>query len=384
MAERAPAPKAAEFFAGIGLVRLGLESAGFTVVWSNDIEPAKRDMYVGHFQDRDDQHTFARKDVAKVGSAEIPSGLALAWASFPCIDLSLAGWRRGLNGSHSSTFWHFTRVLDEMRDRRPRVVTLENVVGMATSHGGQDLSAAIRELNRLGYSADVLTLDARRFVPQSRPRLFIVGAQHPPADAPAGESALRPEWLQVPFTDPSLRTHRAALPEPPPLLTSGLSAILESIGPDHEHWWDKKRTAAFTSSLSATQAERLKTLREGDELVYRTAYRRTRQGKPVWEIRRDDISGCLRTTRGGSSKQAVVAAGQGAVRVRWMTPREYARLMGADHYRLDDIRRNQALFGFGDAVCVPVVAWLAEHYLRPLVQDSMSIESPGQLAMASA
>jgi DNA (cytosine-5)-methyltransferase 1 len=188
----------------------------------------------------------------------------------------------------------------------------------------------------------------------------------------------------VPFTDPSLRTHRAALPEPPPLLTSGLSAILESIGPDHEHWWDKKRTAAFTSSLSATQAERLKTLREGDELVYRTAYRRTRQGKPVWEIRRDDISGCLRTTRGGSSKQAVVAAGQGAVRVRWMTPREYARLMGADHYRLDDIRRNQALFGFGDAVCVPVVAWLAEHYLRPLVQDSMSIESPGQLAMASA
>jgi DNA (cytosine-5)-methyltransferase 1 len=66
-----------------------------------------------------------------------------------------------------------------------------------------------------------------------------------------------------------------------------------------------------------------------------------------------------------------VRAGRGSVSVRWMTPREYARLMGAGDYRLDGVRTNQALFGFGDAVCVPAVGWLAEHYLVPLAQGRL-------------
>jgi DNA (cytosine-5)-methyltransferase 1 len=49
-----------------------------------------------------------------------------------------------------------------------------------------------------------------------------------------------------------------------------------------------------------------------------------------------------------------------------MTPREYANLMGASQYSLDGARTNQSLFGFGDAVAVPVVEWLAKRYLMPL------------------
>jgi len=365
-------------------VRLGLEAAGFDVVWSNDIEAAKRDMYVGHFRDSVDAHRFLLGDIAKVSGCDVPSDVALAWASFPCVDLSLAGWRRGLGGSHSSTFWHFTRILDEMGDRRPEVVALENVVGLATSHAGTDLAAAVRELNRLGYSVDVLTLDARRFVPQSRPRLFMVGAQDPPTVECALDSALRPDWLQAPYGDPSLMTHRALLPEPPPARTAGLSSVVERMGADDMRWWDAARTEAFLSSLSPIQWERLGLMRRGRAVVYRTAYRRTRRGKAVWEIRSDDISGCLRTARGGSSKQAVVQVGRGAVRVRWMTPREYACLMGADGYRLDGIRRNQALFGFGDAVCVPVVAWIAEHYLMPLVRGEMRAGRVPRMAAVDA
>jgi len=388
----------AEFFAGIGLVRLGLEAARFSVVWANDVDPAKRDMYVGHF-DADDGAGgcgFTLGDVAGLTGADMPSGLALAWASFPCIDLSLAGWRRGLDGSHSSTFWHFTRILDEMGDRRPPVVTLENVVGFATSHRGDDLNAAVRELNRLGYSVDVLTLDARRFVPQSRPRLFIVGARDPlasspaphsrpaPANPPAPDSPLRPDWLRAAFSDPTLVTHRAALPAPPPPLAGGMSSLMERISADDDRWWDHNRTEAFIASLSPIQVQRLDLLRTGNRFSYRTAYRRTRSGKPVWEVRADDISGCLRTARGGSSKQALVQAGRGHVRVRWMTPREYARLMGAPGYRLDGLRRNQALFGFGDAVCVPVVEWLARHYLLPLVSGEMQDDAGEALAAAGA
>ncbi|MFD6712350.1 DNA cytosine methyltransferase [Micromonospora chalcea] len=360
---------AAEFFAGIGLVRLGLQEAGISVVWSNDIEPAKQEMYEGHFGNTEG-HVFKPGDVGKVKGSDMPSNLDLAWASFPCTDLSLAGWRRGLSGSESSTFWGFTKVLEEMgEDGRPAVVALENVVGFATSHGGEDLATAIRELNRLGYSVDVLTLDARRFVPQSRPRLFLVGALNPPEDEPVPNSELRPDWLQAPFGDPTLTTHRAALPAPPPPKIEGFSKLVEAVGPDG--WWDEKRRDAFLTSLSPVQAGRLEDLKARKTVTYRTAYRRTRNGKPTWEIRPDDISGCLRTARGGSSKQAVVEVGGGAVRVRWMTPLEYARLMGAGDYTLSNLRSNQALFGFGDAVCVPVVAWLAEKYLVPLMNGEM-------------
>jgi DNA (cytosine-5)-methyltransferase 1 len=366
-----PKPVAAEFFAGIGLVRLGLEAGGFRVAWSNDIEPDKHDMYTRHFGDSAG-HTFVLGDVGDVRGHELPTDLALAWASFPCTDLSLAGYRAGLSGRQSGTFWHFTRVLAELEEAAPPVVVLENVVGLATSHGGDDLAAAVAALNRLGYSADVLTLDARRFVPQSRPRLFLVGAKDAPADEPTPNSELRPDWLQAVYGDPSLRTHRAALPPPPAPLTTGLSGVVERLPASDPRWWDEARTTAFLGSLSPVQLARLNALRQSRTVVYRTAYRRTRGGVAVWEIRPDDVSGCLRTARGGSSKQALVQVSRDGVRVRWMTAREYARLMGAGEFRLTDIRDTQALFGFGDAVCVPVVGWLAENYLMPLLRGELA------------
>lgn len=380
-------PVAAEFFAGIGLVRMGLEGAGFRVAWANDIEPDKQQMYTAHFQDDPAEHTYALGDVARVRAADLPAHLALAWASFPCTDLSLAGWRRGLGGQNSGTFWQFTKVLDDLgHGNRPPVVALENVSGLATSHGGDDLAAAVGELNRLGYSVDVLEIDARRFVPQSRPRLFLIGAQNPPSDEPLPNSELRPDSLQAVFGDPTLRTHRAALPAPPPPLTSGLSSTeyIERLRPHDPRWWDEQRTAAFLSSLSPMQSARISRLRRVRTLTYRTAYRRTRHGVAVWEVRPDDVSGCLRTARGGSSKQAVVQLGRGGVQVRWMTPVEYARLQGAGSYRLDGVRENQALFGFGDAVCVPVVQWLSKNYLLPLVRGELSSSTPDDVMVFSA
>ncbi|MFT4187528.1 MAG: DNA (cytosine-5-)-methyltransferase [Aeromicrobium sp.] len=361
-------PRVAEFFAGIGLARLGLDAAGLDVAWANDFDPQKTLLYT-HQHGGDH---YVEQDIATVGGDDLPD-VELAWSSFPCTDLSLAGNRRGLNnGSQSSTFWHFTRVLEEMGERRPPVVALENVVGFATSHGGDDLAQAITELNRLGYSVDVLALDARRFVPQSRPRIFLVAALAAPADTADTGSELRPDWLQTPFGDPSLRTHRAALPAPPPPLTEGFGTLADRRG----DWWDDDRTAAFVDSLSPLQAARLAQLQSARSISYRTAYRRTRQGRARWEVRADDIAGCLRTARGGSSKQAVVRTGRGRTRVRWMSAGEYARLMGAGDFDLTPARDSQALFGFGDAVCVPVVSWLAEHYLLPLLRGELAGAAP--------
>lgn len=363
-------PKAIEFFAGIGLARMGLEASGFRVTWANDYASDKRAMYDAQFGSTPD-HSFSLGDIGKVEASSLPQDAALAWASSPCTDLSLAGGRAGLAGRQSGTFWHFIRLLRELGDRRPEAVVLENVTGLATSHGGDDLTAAIRAFNELGYSIDPLVIDARRFVPQSRSRLFLVGATNPPEEAARNGHELRPDWLSWVFRDSSLVTHRAILPAPPTPKDEGLGELIEELPLNDGRWWDQSRTEAFLSSLSSVQLDRLEALRHGPGVRYRTAYRRTRQGVAVWEVRADDISGCLRTARGGSSKQAVVRLGNHELSIRWMTPLEYARLMGAGDYNLSSARTNQALYGFGDAVAVPAVSWLATEYLMPLVKGHL-------------
>lgn len=376
---RSGQPGVLEFFAGVGLARIGLESSGFRVAWANDCSSDKQLLYDAQFSETPRDHEFKLADIGAVSIDDLPRGAALAWASSPCTDLSLAGGRAGLSGSQSGVFWEFVRLLRDLDAERPPVTVLENVTGIATSRGGDDLASAIRAFNDLGYSIDVLSIDARRFVPQSRPRLFLVGALHPPGEgSESGQSELRPDWLQWVFGDESLRTHRAQLPPPPAPLTEGLKDLIEEVPLDDPRWWNSERTNAFCDSLSPTQRERIATLRTG-RVKYRTAYRRTRRGDAVWEVRPDDISGCLRTARGGSSKQAVVRLSPKSLKVRWMTPLEYARLMGANDFELGTARTNQALFGFGDAVAVPVVSWLAKHYLMPLVQGTLeesTIEMP--------
>ncbi|MBZ0261838.1 MAG: DNA cytosine methyltransferase, partial [Hyphomicrobiales bacterium] len=80
--------------------------------------------------------------------------------------------------------------------------------------------------------------------------------------------------------------------------------------------------------------------------------------------------------RGGSGRQILVKAGYGRVKARLLTPRECARLMGADDFTIN-VPLNQALFGFGDAVCVPVVSWIASNYLNPLVDEILNSNKDG-------
>jgi DNA (cytosine-5)-methyltransferase 1 len=109
---------------------------------------------------------------------------------------------------------------------------------------------------------------------------------------------------------------------------------------------------------------------------FATAFRRVRKGRSMAEIRVDGVAGCLRTPRGGSGRQILIKAGYGKVFVRLLTPRECARLMGADDFVIDT-SLNKALFGFGDAVCVPVIQWIGENYLNPLAEEIQSVKENG-------
>ena len=118
-------------------------------------------------------------DVAQLTSRDLPGRADLAWASFPCQDLSLAGMGAGLKGKRSGTFWPFWNLIGELskEGRQPDVVVLENVCGALTSHGGADFRSLISALGAEGYRTGALVIDAALFVPQSRPRLFIVGVR---------------------------------------------------------------------------------------------------------------------------------------------------------------------------------------------------------------
>lgn len=358
------APRVAEFFAGIGLVRMALEQAGMQVVFANDNNRLKRDIYALNF----DADHYLCEDIRRIGFPDIPE-IDIAAASFPCTDLSVAGNRAGMDGEESSLFYEFIRILRQMGPARPPIATIENVVGLATSYGGRDLRDAISALNALGYGCDLIALDARRFVPQSRPRLFIIAAQDgivTPDEWLVSE--VRPRWV-VDFAArfPELRLQAAPLPDPPLQCERTIEDFIEVMPPEDPRWWGTSELKKFMGSLSPINAGRVAALRSLPALSHRTAYRRTRGGRTVWEIRADAISGCLRTSRGGSSRQAVIEAGHGQARVRWMTAREYARLQGAPDLQWGDATETQAKFALGDAVCVPAVSWLAREYLAPAI-----------------
>jgi len=360
----------AEFFAGIGLMRIGLERAGWKVAFANDIDEDKWRMYRDHFGDTSE---FVPGDVHKLDVAKVPS-VALATASFPCNDLSLAGARKGLSGEQSSAFWGLVKILTEMRARRPPMVLLENVTGFLTSHDGNDFRDALLALNRLGYAVDAFIIDAARFVPQSRQRLFVVGTRTESSSAinetPSFyEGDCRPAALaDFILWNPEINWRIRDLPRLPDSNLK-LADVLEDLSPNSVAWWSRKRCEYLLSQMSRRHRAVAEAMIGGSEITYGTVFRRVRNGKSMAELRTDGIAGCLRTPRGGSGRQILFAAGNGQFSVRLLTGRECARLMGVEDFRLD-VPLNQALFGFGDAVCVPVIAWIAEHYLNPVWEEN--------------
>jgi DNA (cytosine-5)-methyltransferase 1 len=360
-------PTFAEFFAGIGLVRMGLEEHGWEVAFANDNDPLKYEMYRSQFPDA--QLHFLLDDIDTIDAAQVPT-VTMATASFPCNDLSLAGARAGIHGNHSGTFWRFIRILEDMGERRPTIVLIENVVGFLNSQGGNDFSIALQALNSLGYGVDSFVIDAARFVPQSRQRLFVIGVQNSPFSNQGAVSIsdARPkELVKFILSHPELQWHIRDLP-PLPKKNSALSTIIEDLPDISPEWWSAERAEYLLSQMHHRHRLIADYLIQGHMWSYGTIFRRMRNGRSTAELRVDGIAGCLRTPRGGSAKQILLKAGYGKYFVRWLTPVECARLMGADNYTIT-VPRDQALFGFGDAVCVPVISWIAEHYLNPVLEE---------------
>lgn len=373
-----------EFFAGIGLVREGLASSGWSCLYANDIDPKKQELYEGCFGS--DGH-FHLGDVWNTREvlARMSDRPFLATASFPCIDLSLAGHWRGFNGEHSSTFFGFARLLDALGERRPKVVMLENVTGFITSQNGKDFELAVRAVAELGYWIDAFVLDAKYFVPQSRPRVFVIGL-HESVNTPLATRKSSVDWLTDGWTEImeskqgsirplklvelmrsiDLPTGWTAFNVPVPRAYRGDVAEFIDLN-DEQEWWDLEAVSKHHDMMNDRHRKRVDDMLAEGKTFVGTIFRRKRNVKTQAEVRFDGMAGCLRTPKGGSARQIVIVVEHGRLRMRWMSAREYARLQGAEHFPL--VKNNiQNLYGFGDAVCVPVIRWIDDHILTPVFE----------------
>jgi len=373
-----PSFKFYEFFCGGGMARAGLGSS-WECVFANDIDSKKAESYRSNWGG----NTLKLSDVALVQTRELPGQADLVWASFPCQDLSLAGMGAGLKGDRSGTFWPFWKKITALKqeNRNPKIVVLENVCGALTSHEGKDFTAICEALEKEGYKFGAVVIDAVDFLPQSRPRLFIIGVQndlmsldHLRKDSP--DDKWHTDALVKAYSQLNTATKASwiwwNLPYPANRAVN-LADIIEKK-PTTVKWHSEEQTNRLIELMSPVNLAKLQKVRKEKRLKVGTIYRRTRTNSDGTknqraEIRFDDIAGCLRTPTGGSSRQIIMIVNGQSVRSRLLSSREAARLMGLpDNYKLPE-NYNDSYHLLGDGIAVPVVSHIAKHLLEPILSD---------------
>lgn len=367
-----------EDFSGAGMARIGLGPL-WECLRACDIDPKKCAAYRENFPGN---HLF-EGDVGDVSVIKAKSA-QLAWASFPCQDTSLAGGYAGLAGERSGTFWAWWKIVEGMKNAgKPYdVLCIENVRGLLTSNNGTDFAAICEALAKTGYVFGAAVIDAAHFLPQSRERLFIVGIRGG-KEWIQGISAVAPNPLWHPQSMLTAHQHLTAkarkswfwLNPPKP---TGKKPSLESIisdDPEGVAWHTKQETSRLISMMSDENRRKLKEQQKKNKRVIGMLYKRTRNGQQQAEIRFDGVAGCLRTAKGGSSRQTVFIVNGNTVRSRLLSPREAASLMGLPKsYKLPE-KYNDAYNLCGDGVAVPVVRFLAETVFEPILSAMSATDS---------
>ncbi|EGC78914.1 DNA (cytosine-5-)-methyltransferase [Lactobacillus iners UPII 143-D] len=154
-----------DLFAGIGGFRLALESFGAKCVYSNEWDRFAQETYQMNFGDTPEG------DITQVDETSIPDHDILC-AGFPCQPFSISGKQYGFEDSRGTLFFDVARIVKE---KRPKVVFLENVKNFATHDGGKTISVVKNTMLELGYSFQFRVLNPINYgIPQKRERVYMV------------------------------------------------------------------------------------------------------------------------------------------------------------------------------------------------------------------
>jgi DNA (cytosine-5)-methyltransferase 1 len=250
------------------------------------------------------------------------------------------------------------------------VLAVENVVGFLVADDGKHLSDAYFALRELGYKLGAIEINASLFLPQSRPRAFLLAVRdgvdlsdltqstptapfHTSAVIRASKRVSDPDWVWWSIPDRNINR-------------PSFSDICERDAQCDP----AEKTKRLQKMLSQSNLRKLETVRK-----LGTRPDENGIGQQRLEIRFDGLAGCLRTPNGGSSRQTVIIVDETGVRSRLLTVRECARLMGApDSFKLPG-SYNDGYRAMGDGVAVPVTKLLSMCLLRPLARRVRGLDS---------
>tara|TARA_Y100001936_G_C16051573_1_gene658166 strand:+ start:79 stop:1254 length:1176 start_codon:yes stop_codon:yes gene_type:complete len=367
-----------EFFSGVGQVGAGLEG-NWKTIWANDISKLKCDTYATNYPG-----TFiVNRSIQALEPEDIPDEFEMSSATFPCTNTSAAGDRTGLMGIKSGVVYRYVELLKQKGGAQCHPLSLlENPLGIVSRNKGRDLRELVSRLNTLGYSICLMNVDAKHFVPQSRPRvLFACCAKEYVSeeyvhiskfDFDSANSALIPpvlaRWLKSNMDlDLIMPSVLPSLPE----RTLQLEHIIDFNDPDTGNWADSKTTLNFLNNLRGKHLELFNKLVSSPYPTVSTISRRGRSENGVsynaTEISVSGLAPCIRPYKGGSSRAWVLLTnGKGGYKIKVISPREAAALMGfSSSFKLPKNKKD-AYSVAGDAVVRHCIKWFDENVLSKI------------------
>lgn len=300
-----------DLFAGLGGFRLAFESLGAECVYSNEWNVPVQKVYHENFGD------MPEGDITRVDETTIPDHDILC-AGFPCQPFSISGNRLGFEDCRGTLFFDIARIV---REKRPKIVFMENVKNFATHDGGRTLEVVKRVMEGLGYTLKQRVLNSADYgVPQKRERIYMV--------------CFRNDIATNDFSFPKtikLEKHVEDFLLDDPSLTESLYINREDI-----YYNDKPDNVYSSKSI------RLGIVNKGG------------QGERIYSVKGSAIT--------FSSQGGGVFAKTGGYlingRPRKLHPRECARLMGyPDSYKISQ-QANQAYQQLGNSVVIDVLQYI--------------------------
>jgi DNA (cytosine-5)-methyltransferase 1 len=294
-----------DLFAGIGGMRIALQRAGGTCVFSSEWDKFAADTYEANFGER------PQGDITEIDELAIAPHDCLV-AGFPCQPFSNAGKKLGFSDTRGTLFFEIERIL---RHHQPSMLLLENVKGFRNHDKGRTFQVVVEVLTGLGYAVSAEVLNASDFgLPQNRERVFIVG-----------------------FNTEKLGVANFSFPGPTGKPTR-VGQILERGRVPSRYYLSDKLWKGHQRRL---REHRAKGNGFGFSLFDRSSPRTSTISARYYK----DGSEILIRTRGNPRK---------------LTPREAARLQGFPESFTIPVSDSQAYRQFGNSVAVPVVEEIAK------------------------
>jgi len=165
-----------DLFAGAGGISIGLEEAGFTCLYANEVSPIySTTLEKGHPDAFVETGDIRKVDAASVRRAlQLEKGeLSLLAGGPPCQGFSVNAPVRSTDDERNHLFRDYLRFVEEFE---PSAVLIENVPGMVSYEKGQTVKEILKALSNLGYDAAVRILYAPHYgIPQMRWRTVFLG-----------------------------------------------------------------------------------------------------------------------------------------------------------------------------------------------------------------